>query len=33
MLLKELEAQGVRCDEKVDARDDFDPKYLSKIVD
>ena len=33
MLLKELEAQGLRCDDKVDAKDDFDPKYLSKIVD
>ncbi|MDX9944727.1 MAG: serine O-acetyltransferase [Azonexus sp.] len=33
MLLKELEEQGLRCDEKVEARDNFDPKYLSKIVD
>lgn len=33
MLLKELEAQGLRCDDKVDVKDDFDPKYLSKIVD
>ncbi len=33
MLVKELEAAGVRCDEKVQATDAFDPKYLSKIVD
>ncbi|HJW26394.1 MAG TPA: serine O-acetyltransferase [Rhodocyclaceae bacterium] len=33
MLLKELEAQGVKCDEQVQPTDHFDPKYLSKIVD
>ena len=33
MLLKELEAAGVKCDEQVQAADRFDPKYLSKIVD
>ena len=33
MLLKELEAAGVKCDEQVQAADQFDPKYLSKIVD
>lgn len=32
-LLKELEAQGVKCDSEVLAADKFDPKYLSKIVD
>ena len=32
-LIKELAAQGVKCDEEVDAADRFDPKYLSKIVD
>jgi len=32
-LLKELEAQGVKCDNEVQPADDFDPKYLSKIVD
>lgn len=32
-LLKELEAQGVKCDEKVLPADHFDPQYLSKIVD
>lgn len=32
-LLKELEAQGVKCDEEVQAADGFDPKYLGKIVD
>ena len=32
-LLKELDAQGVKCDEEVLAADRFDPKYLSKIVD
>lgn len=32
-LLKELEAQGVKCDSEVLAADRFDPKYLSKIVD
>ncbi len=32
-LLKELEAQGVKCDQEVQPGDDFDPKYLSKIVD
>lgn len=33
MLLQELAAQGVKCDEQVQASDQFDPKYLSKIVD
>jgi serine O-acetyltransferase len=33
MLLKELEAQGVRCDQEVQPADAFDAKYLSKIVD
>ena len=33
MLLQELEAQGVKCDEQVQAGDRFDPAYLSKIVD
>ena len=33
MLLKELEAQGVKCDDQVQPADHFDPKYLSKIVD
>lgn len=32
-LLKELEAQGVKCDNEVLAGDKFDPNYLSKIVD
>lgn len=32
-LLSLLEAQGVKCDKAVQAADDFDPKYLSKIVD
>ncbi len=32
-LLKELEAQGVKCDDEVQPADRFDPKYLSKIVD
>lgn len=32
-LIKELAAQGVKCDAEVDAADRFDPKYLSKIVD
>ena len=32
-LLKELEAQGVKCDQEVQQSDDFDAKYLSKIVD
>lgn len=32
-LLRELEEQGVKCDSEVRAADDFDPKYLSKIVD
>ncbi|MPM87871.1 hypothetical protein SDC9_134971 [bioreactor metagenome] len=32
-LLKELDAQGVKCDQEVQQSDDFDPKYLSKIVD
>ena len=32
-LLRELEAQGVKCDSDVAAADTFDPKYLGKIVD
>lgn len=32
-LLKDLEAQGVKCDQEVEATDHFDPKYLGKIVD
>jgi serine O-acetyltransferase len=32
-LLKELEAQGIKCDSEVLAADRFDPQYLSKIVD
>ena len=32
-LIKELDAQGVKCDSEVLAADSFDPKYLSKIVD
>ncbi|MBL8429736.1 MAG: serine O-acetyltransferase [Dechloromonas sp.] len=32
-LVKELDAQGVKCDQDVDQTDVFDPKYLSKIVD
>ena len=32
-LIKELDAQGVKCDKEVLAADCFDPKYLSKIVD
>ena len=32
-LLRELDAQGVKCDSEVQAADQFDPKYLSKIVD
>jgi serine O-acetyltransferase len=32
-LLKELEAQGIKCDSEVLAADRFDPEYLSKIVD
>jgi serine O-acetyltransferase len=32
-LLKELEAQGVKCDNEVLATDRFDSDYLSKIVD
>ena len=32
-LLRELDAQGVKCDNEVQAADKFDPKYLSKIVD
>jgi serine O-acetyltransferase len=32
-LLRELEAQGVKCDSEVLAGDRFDPNYLSKIVD
>ena len=33
MLVKELEAQGVTCDEEVQQTDSFDAQYLSKIVD
>jgi len=33
MLLKELADQGVKCDNEVQSADQFDPKYLSKIVD
>jgi serine O-acetyltransferase len=32
-LLRELNAQGVKCDKEVEAADSFDPQYLSKIVD
>jgi len=32
-LLRELDAQGVKCDEEVQAADSFDPQYLSRIVD
>lgn len=32
-LIKELDAQGVKCDGDVDAGDRFDAKYLGKIVD
>ena len=32
-LLRELDAQGVKCDSEVLAGDRFDPNYLSKIVD
>lgn len=32
-LLRELDAQGVKCDAEVQAGDAFDPKYLGKIVD
>ena len=32
-LLKELAEQGIKCDQEVQAGDDFDAKYLSKIVD
>lgn len=32
-LVRELEAQGVKCDSEVQATDSFDPQYLSKIVD
>lgn len=32
-LLRELEAQGLKCDNEVRQADDFDPQYLSKIVD
>ena len=32
-LVKELDAQGVKCDQEVEQADSFDPKYLSKIVD
>lgn len=33
MLLKELDAAGVKCDPEVQPADQFDPNYLSKIVD
>ena len=32
-LVRELEAQGVKCDNEVQQGDNFDPQYLSKIVD
>ena len=32
-LVKELEAQGVKCDDEVQQTDSFDAQYLSKIVD
>ncbi len=32
-LLKELGEQGVRCDKEVQQADNFDPDYLSRIVD
>lgn len=32
-LLRELDEQGIKCDSEVRAADDFDPKYLGKIVD
>lgn len=32
-LLRELDAQGVKCDAEVQAADAFDPNYLGKIVD
>lgn len=32
-LVRELAAQGVKCDSEVEAADSFDPQYLSKIVD
>src|SRR5574343_432855 len=32
-LLRELDAQGVKCDSEVQPADSFDPQYLSKIVD
>ncbi len=32
-LLRELEAQGIKCDAEVQQADQFDPQYLSKIVD
>jgi serine O-acetyltransferase len=32
-LVRELDAQGVKCDEEVQAADDFNPSSLSKIVD
>ena len=32
-LLKELEAQGIKCDQEVQLADHFDANYLSKIVD
>lgn len=33
ILLRELEARGIKCNTDVQASDVFDPKYLSKIVD
>ena len=33
MLLRELDAAGVKCDSEVQPADQFDAKYLSKIVD
>ncbi|NJD24314.1 MAG: serine O-acetyltransferase [Betaproteobacteria bacterium] len=32
-LIRELDAQGVKCDQEVQSADSFDPQYLSKIVD
>ncbi|QRM19652.1 serine O-acetyltransferase [Dechloromonas sp. TW-R-39-2] len=32
-LLRELEQQGVKCDQEVQLADSFDAQYLSKIVD
>jgi serine O-acetyltransferase len=32
-LIRELDAQGVKCDEEVQSADHFDAQYLSKMVD